>query len=137
MLSETEILNVMDALADLLEEETTLLKQHKNEEALKLLDRKEMLTHEYGRAQETLELMTKPSSQFLKEAKKKFTRLNENIRESIKVLEVILSANEKIMNAVVDRLNVKNRPTMMYGANARTMNLNKFMPPAMTLNQNL
>ena len=137
MFSEFEILGTIDALANLLHQETTLLKQHQNQEALKLLEMKELLTLQYHQVQESLKKMDTPSPGFVETLRTKYNRLIEKARESKEVLEVVMSANSRILNDVVDRLNERNRPTMMYGANARARNLNKSMPPSMALNERL
>lgn len=137
MMPETEIIEAYKTLIEFLKFETMLLRAHQMDKALDLIGTKEQLHLNFMRIKDALKRLSSPSRQFLITITHSNQLLKEAALENQAILEIVLSAHSRVLNAVVDKLNEKNRPASMYTSSARAMNLNKSMPSSIALNEKL
>lgn len=137
MMSEVEILALMDRLIDVIREETSFLKAHEFRAALHLLEKKELLHLKHVQITTDLQQKNIFSPYFIDHFKEKNALLKQVAKENSDILEMVITANTRLINSVIGKLNEKNRPHHMYGAGARPLNMDKRMPPSMTLNERL
>lgn len=136
-MTEPEIFTLMEALKNLLVQETDYLKQYNLKEALGLLERKNFLYLNYQGIRQSLEKGRRFSSHFYKIFPHANGLLKQAAEDNLKALESFRTISTRLLNRIVEQVNQRNRPETLYSAKARKRNLDQYRPPSVAFQEDL